>query len=470
MQYRWVVLTVTTVGVLMSGIDSRIVVIGLPQVASALNADAEQAIWFTQAYVLGSTVMLLMVGRLSDIFGRVKIYNIGFVIFTIGSFLTSLSQFPLQLILSRFIQGIGSAVLFANSAAIITDATPLSELGLALGINQIAFRGGAFLGLTLSGLILTFLDWRALFYINVPIGIFGTVWAKMRLKEVKTEIRKEPVDIIGFVLFSAGVATLLLFLTYLAYGFFFWLSVSLGSVSFLLFVTFFFFERRIEYPALDFSLLSIRQFAGGIIAQFLNAVAWGAMMLLLSLYLQLVKGFSPISAGVGLLPLDLAFLASGPLSGRLSDKYGYFWFTIFGIILMSTSLLLLSSLTPTTDYLTFVFYIIIFGIGIGMFSSPNMSSIMSSVPARRRGVASALRATFFNVGFTLSFNVAILIMVFYAPYSVITKVISTSSVASLTNNERYSFSSALTSSFFWLGLINTLAIIPSALRARKTNK
>ncbi|HLQ03416.1 MAG TPA: MFS transporter, partial [Nitrososphaerales archaeon] len=158
MEYKWTVLTVTTVGVLMAGIDGRIVVIGLPQVAAALGADAEQAIWFTQSYVLGSTIALLFIGRVTDIFGRVKVYTLGFTLFTIGSALTSLSQAPEHVIVFRMIQGLGSAVLFTNSAALITDATPVNELGLSLGINQIAYRMGSMLGLTFSGLILTFLD------------------------------------------------------------------------------------------------------------------------------------------------------------------------------------------------------------------------------------------------------------------------------------------------------------------------
>jgi len=163
MKYQWVVLTVTTVGVLMAGIDSRIVMIGLPQVASALGADVEQAIWFTQSYMLGTTFALLLIGRISDIVGRVKIYSLGFAIFTLGSALTSLSGTPLQFILFRAIQGIGAGMIFTNSLAIVADATPKQQLGFAFGVNQTAFRFGAMAGLTFSGLILSFLDWRALF-------------------------------------------------------------------------------------------------------------------------------------------------------------------------------------------------------------------------------------------------------------------------------------------------------------------
>ncbi len=202
MKYKWVVLTVTTVGVLMDGIDSRIVIIGIPQVAAALHADIEQAIWFTQSYVLVGTIVLLLIGRMTDIVGRVRIYTTGFAIFTIGSALTSLSQDPNQFILWRGVQGLGVAMLFVNSVAMIVDATPRKELGLSLGINQIAFRFGAMAGLTLSGLILTFFDWRALFYVNIPIGIFGTFWAHHMLKEIAKIEKKTRVDWFGFATFS----------------------------------------------------------------------------------------------------------------------------------------------------------------------------------------------------------------------------------------------------------------------------
>ena len=180
MEYKWVALTVTIIGIFMVGLDSRIVIVGLPQVAKQLHADPEQAIWITQSYVLTNTLMLLLIGRLSDIFGRIRIYSYGFAIFTVGSALTSLGMNPTEVILFRAVQGFGASLVFANSIAIVTDATPKEELGLFVGINQISFRAGALLGLTLSGLILSFFDWRALFYINIPVGIFGTYWARKR--------------------------------------------------------------------------------------------------------------------------------------------------------------------------------------------------------------------------------------------------------------------------------------------------
>jgi MFS family permease len=176
MQYKWIALSVTTVGTLMAGIDTRIIIVGLPTVARDLGADVESIIWVSQSYLLASTVGLLLIGRVTDVVGRVKIYNIGFAVFTVGSALASISQSPMQLILSRIVQGTGAAMLITNSAAILTDATPRQELGTILGINQIAFRVGSVAGLTLSGVIIAMSGWRALFYLNIPIGVFGTIW------------------------------------------------------------------------------------------------------------------------------------------------------------------------------------------------------------------------------------------------------------------------------------------------------
>jgi MFS family permease len=215
LQYKWVVLSVTTVGVLMAGLDSRIVIIGLPEVISALGADTEQGIWINQAYLLGSIAVLALVGRIADIFGRKRIYTSGFLIFTVGSALTSIASSPLQVILFRIIQGIGAGTILTNSVALLTDATPRNELGLSLGVNNLGFRFGAMAGLTVSGLILSFTgDWRALFYINVPIGIFGTLWAQLAIKETSPTSRSARMDWGGFLAFTTFVTTLLLALTF----------------------------------------------------------------------------------------------------------------------------------------------------------------------------------------------------------------------------------------------------------------
>ena len=459
----------TTVGVLMAGLDSRIVIVGLPQVAASLHADAEQAIWITQAYVLGSTVALLLIGRISDIVGRVKLYTSGFGVFTFGSLLTSLAVNPAQVIAFRAIQGLGSAILFTNSAAMIVDATPADELGLSLGINQVAFRMGSMAGLTVSGIILSVLDWRALFYVNVPIGVFGTAWAHFRLREVAKLERGAPIDWVGFAAFTIFILFLLLALTLAAYG-----VGEAATVAFLLVVSasalvaFVVVERSQKHPLLDLKLLRIREFTGGVAAQLLNAVAFGAVLLLVSLYFQLVLRKSPLEAGLLIIPMDIATLAAGPLSGRLSDKYGHLPFTTAGLATISLSLVLFATTDANTPYSLFVVYLILFGAGLGFFASPNISSIMGSVPPERRGIASGFRATFFNVGYTISLNLAILITTFTVPYALVTQVIGSGGTG-ISEADRILFAQGLKTTYLSLAGLNTLAILPSMLRGRRAN-
>ncbi len=460
----------TTVGVIMSGIDSRIVIIGLPQVAAALNANAEQAIWITQAYVLGSTVALLLIGRVSDVLGRVRIYTSGFGVFTVGSLLVSLSVDPNQVIIFRFIQGLGSAILFTNSAAMIVDATPDTELGYFLGINQVAFRMGAMAGLTLSGIILTVLvDWRALFYINVPIGIFGTLWARRKLKEIARLEKGAPIDWVGFAAFTVFISSLLLALTLAAYG-----AVEntlvIGLIVLMIasLAAFAYMELRNKYPLLDFKLLRIREFSGGVVAQLLNAVAFGAVLLLLSIYLQQIKDQSALIAGLIMIPLDITTVVLGPLSGKLSDKYGHLPFTTGGLAIVSVSLFLFATTDVNTSLYLLVVYMMIFGTGMGIFASPNMSSIMGAVPSERRGIASAFRATFFNVGFVISLNLAILIMTFAIPFGEVSAIIAAANPLGIGLAEKVQFAAALQNAYLWMAVVNTIAIVPSMLRGRRT--
>jgi EmrB/QacA subfamily drug resistance transporter len=467
-QYKWTVLTVTTIGVLMSGIDGRIIIVGLPTVAAALGADAEQAIWFTQAYTIGSTIALLFIGRVSDIFGKVKVYSIGFTLFTIGSLLTALSRSPDAFIAARIAQGLGSAALFANSAAIITDAFPTTQLGTALGINQIAFRAGAMAGLTVSGFILAVLEWPFLFYINVPIGIFGTLWAIRRLRETGRPERTAPMDWPGFATFTIFIASLLLALTYAAYGNSeSWLVAVLSVVSVFSLGIFVRRERHRQHPLLDLRLLAIREFTGGIITQLLNSIAWGAFLLVISLDLQLVHGYTPLEAGLAILPFDAAFVLVGPLSGTWSDRFGTRPFATAGLGVISLTLLLFAGAGVSTPYPILALYLLIGGAGMGMFTSPNMSSIMGSVPIQRRAVASALRATFFNVGYTLSLNLAILVMTFNLPLSLITQIISSFNPASIALPDRVAFSAAIDHVYLVMAVINAIAIAPSLLRGAR---
>jgi EmrB/QacA subfamily drug resistance transporter len=471
LKYKWVALSVTTVGVLMVGIDTRIVIVGLPQVASQLQADAEQAIWITQSYVLANTVLLLLIGRLSDTFGRVRIYAVGFGIFTVGSALTSLGMDPIQVIAFRAVQGVGAALVFTNSIAILTDATPREELGFSLGINQIAFRSGAILGLTLSGLILSFLDWRALFYINIPIGVFGTFWARKRLREAVSIERNAKIDWLGFALFTVFLLCLMLGLTLGAYsaGQFNTLYALLfvGAVFLALFIV---RSRRIDYPLVELSMFKIREVTGGLFAMFFNIITWTAVLLLLSLQFQLVLNMGPLEAGIRILPFEFAFLAVGPLSGRLSDRFSRMPFILSGLTLSTIALFLFSTTNQNTPYLVLSVYMILLGVGTGLFIAPNLRSIMGSVPQQRRGVGSALFALFVNLGLTVSLNFAILVMSLTAPYELITRIISAINPLSIPTADRLLFVESLKNTYIAFGIINALAIMPSLLQINIRSK
>jgi MFS family permease len=307
-----------------------------------------------------------------------------------------------------------------------------------------------------------------LFYINVPIGIFGTLWALRRLKDTNKPRKAPPMDWPGFVAFTAFISALLLALTYTAYGVGeLWLAAALLITSVTSLGLFIRMERRKEHPLLDLELLKIKEFTGGIITLLLNSVAWGSFMLVISLYLQLVQGYSPFSAGVAILPFDVAFLALGPISGRLSDRYGQRPFTTAGLVVISLALFLSSTVGISTSYATIALYLVIGGIGLGLFASPNMSSVMGSVPAKRRAVASALRATFFNIGYTLSVNLVILVMTLDLPFSTITQIISSHTPTALTVAERTGFAAAIGHVYLVMAVINAVAIVPSLLRGNR---
>jgi len=464
MEYKWTVLTVTTVGVLMSGIDSRILVIGLPQIASAMHADAEQAVWFTQGYALASTIMLLLMGRVTDIFGRVKLYNMGFVIFTIGSLLTSLSLSPEQIIAFRILQGLGSSMIWSNSIAMITDATPRSELGFSLGVNSIAFNFGSVLGLTLSGLILFFFDWRFLFYINIPIGIFGTIWAHLRLREIASTERGAPVDWIGFGTFVVSISAFLVALTYAVYGITTQIMVTyLLIVSVVAIVAFVIYERKARYPLLDLRVLRIREFGSSVAALLINVIAFSSIALLLSLYFQLELGLSPLEAGLRLIPLDLATVLMAPLSGKLSDRFGQTGFLIAGLALTSATTFLFSTVDQSTPYVYILIYMVLLGIGTSVFLSPNASIGMAAVPAERRGVAASVRSTMWNIGLTVSLNLVLWIMTFRVPFEVITTLISSISPPENLIVGQAVFMDGIKTAYLWLAALNAIAIVPTLI-------
>ena len=427
--YKWVALSNTTLAMTMATIDASIVIVAMPAIFRGIHLDpltpgnVSFLLWMIMGYLLVQSVLVVTLGRLGDIFGRVKIYNLGFVVFTLASIALSLDPFQgpdgaLWLILWRVVQAFGGAMLMANSAAILTDAFPAGQRGMALGINQIAGISGQFVGLLLGGLLAAW-DWRAIFWINVPFGVFGTVWAYKSLKEIAST-RKASIDWIGNITFAAGAGILLTSITYgirpygtsatgwgnpMVYG-----GLLLGVA---LLVVFCFVETKVKDPMFRLSLFKIRAFAAGNVASLLGAIARGGLQFMLVIWLAGIwlplHGYdfevTPLWAGIYMLPLTAGFLIAGPISGTLSDRYGARPFATAGLLVAGACFTGLMMLPIDFPYWLFALLIFGNGIGSGLFASPNTSAIMSSVPAHDRGAASGMRSTFQNSGMSLSIGI-----------------------------------------------------------------
>jgi EmrB/QacA subfamily drug resistance transporter len=460
MDYKWVALSVTTVGSLMASLDASIVVIGLPTVLQDLNASLIHGIWIITGYRLIMTILLVMFGRLADLHGRVKLYNLGFAVFTVGSLLCGLSRNGEQLVIFRFVQGSGAALLIANSAAIITDAFPKGQLGMGLGTNMMAANLGAIAGYTLSGVMITYFGWRSMFFLNVPIGIFGTIWGYKRLKEVGVRSVGQKFDYSGSILYCIGLSTILLGLTIGNPTSSRNIAILAGGVA--VFVMVIFVELRQKYPTLDLTLFKIRLFAAGNLTSFLNSLAFSCGPFLRSLYLQLILGYSALKAGVLLIPMEIVVLILGPISGRLADRYGSRILSSVGLALNAAALIWFSTLNEKSSYGAVLISLILFGLGRSLFASPNSSSVMSSVPAEKRGVANGIRMTLNQTGIVLSVPFSLLLMTLVMPYDKLSQIISSSQLIS--SNELPIFLKAINHACLILGIIILLAIIPSLLR------
>ncbi|HEU5033884.1 MAG TPA: MFS transporter [Mycobacteriales bacterium] len=433
--YKWVALSNTTLGVLMAMINGSIVLISLPAIFRGIHlnpllpSNSSYLLWMLMGYLLVSAVLVVSLGRLGDMFGRVRMYNAGFAVFTVGSILLALDPFTgtrgaLWLILIRVAQGVGGAMLFANSTAILTDAFPVEQRGFALGINMVAAISGSFIGLVLGG-VLSEVAWRLVFWVSVPVGVVGTVWAFHSLRETaKTE--RAQLDWWGNITLGAGLTAVLAAIVYgiEPYGGHAmgwtdpWVIAGLVGGAALL-VGFCVIETRVPQPMFHLGLFRIRAFAAGNAAQWLNAVARGGLQFMLIIWLQGIwlplHGFdyaqTPLWAGIYLLPLTAGFLVAGPVSGWLSDRFGARAFATGGLLLVAASFAGLLLLPTNFSYGAFAALIALSGIGSGLFASPNSAAIMNSVPAAQRGAASGMRATFQNSGMVLSIGIFFSLMI-----------------------------------------------------------
>jgi MFS family permease len=434
-RYKWVALSNTTLGILIATIDGSIVIIAMPAIFRGIGLDPlapgniGYLLWMILGYLLVSAVLVVSLGRLGDMFGRVRMYNAGFAIFAVASVVLSLDPLhgrpgALWLILGRVVQAVGGAMLTGNSAAILTDAFPSSERGMALGINQITGLAGQFLGL-LAGGLLAAIDWRAVFWVSVPVGVIGTVWSYRSLREISTPSRAK-VDWLGTLTFTAGLGLVLTALTYgiqpyggHATG---WTSPRvLGglAVGALLLVGFGLVEARVASPMFRLGLFRSRAFVAGNLAALLTAIARGGLQFMLIIWLQGIwlplHGYSfedtPLWAGIYLLPLTFGFLVAGPTAGYLSDRFGARAFSTTGLLLVAASFVGLMLLPVDFTYRWFALLLLLSGIGQGMFSAPNTAAIMGSVPPGERGVASGMRSTLQNSGTSLSIGVFFSLMI-----------------------------------------------------------
>jgi EmrB/QacA subfamily drug resistance transporter len=434
-RYRWVALSNTTLGMLLATINGSIVLISLPAIFAGIGlnplgaGNVSYLLWMIMGYMLVTAVLVVSFGRLGDMYGRVRIYNLGFVLFTVGAIACALVPFTggagaLWLIGWRLFQAIGGSMLFANSTAILTDAFPADRRGMAMGVNQVAAIAGSFIGLVLGG-ALAVVHWRAVFLVSVPIGLVGTIWAYKSLHETG-ERNPGRLDWPGNVTFFLGLTGLLTAITYgiQPYGSQTtgwtnpWvLGGLIGGVALLaLFVV---IELRSSAPMLDLRLFRIRAFSAGNLAALLAAIGRGGLQFMLIIWLQGIwlplHGYqfedTPLWAGIYMLPITIGFLVAGPVCGMLSDRYGARGFASVGLLIVTLTFVLYLLMPVDFDYWQFAVVSLLSGIGSGMFGAPNRTAIMNSVPASERGAASGVTGTLQNAGSSLSIGVFFSLMI-----------------------------------------------------------
>jgi MFS family permease len=434
-RYKWVALSNTTLGMLMSTIDISIMLIALPDVFRGIQLDPLQPgnsfylLWLILSFQVVTAVLVVSLGRLGDIFGRVRMYNLGFALYTFFSLLLTVtwmhgSAGATWLVVMRIFQGVGAAFLLANSAAILTDAFPAEQRGMALGINQAAGIAGMFIGLVLGG-ILGPIDWRLIFLISVPIGLFGTVWAYLRLEERGVRHRA-PIDWAGNLTFAAGLIAVMVGITYgiepyggHAMG---WTSpavIAELSAGVALLILFAVIESKAAEPMFRLPLFRIRAYTAGVLSSFLAAIGRGGLMFILVIWLQGIwlpeHGYSfartPLWAGIYMLPLTAGILIAGPLSGVLSDRFGARPFATGGMLAMALAFVLLEALPIDFPYWAFSAILLLAGLAMGCFASPNRAGVMNSLPPEHRGAGGGMNQTFQNSAQVLSIGIFFSLMI-----------------------------------------------------------
>jgi MFS family permease len=428
-RYKWIALSNTTLGMLMATINSSIMLIALPNIFRGIGINPLQPgnttilLWMLMGFLVVTAVLVVSFGRLGDMFGRVRMYNMGFAVFALFSILLSVSWMQgtaagWYLIVMRIFQGVGGAMLMANSSAILTDAFPVNQRGMALGLNQVAGIAGSFIGLVLGGLLGP-VDWRLVFLVSVPFGVLGTVWSYLKLRELGAR-KPARLDWWGNLTFAVGLIAVLVGITYgiQPYGghVMGWTSplvLSLIGGGLAVLAVFCYIETKVAEPMFRLSLFRIRPFTAGNLASLLSGLGRGGLMFILIIWLQGIylpmHGYdfadTPLWAGIAMLPLTIGFLVAGPVSGYLSDRFGARPFATGGMVVAAVSFVLLELLPVNFTYWQFAGVLLLNGIGMGLFASPNRAGIMNSLPPERRGVGAGMSATFQNSAMVLSIGI-----------------------------------------------------------------
>ncbi|HEY7267879.1 MAG TPA: MFS transporter [Solirubrobacterales bacterium] len=422
--YKWWVLSCTSVGMLLATINSGTLIIALPDLERSLGTSLLQLVWVILAYMIASTVLVLTAGRLSDLFGRKKAYVGGFLLFTAASLGAGFSADGTQLILWRIVQGVGGALLFANAPALVTDAFPREQLGLAMGTNTMVAAVGLVIGPVLGGALVA-ISWHWVFWFNVPFGIAGALWGWLVLHEMSTRDPVRGLDLLGTVTFVAG-------LTGLVYG------LSRGGIeswsdpqvmpsliaAAVLLPAFVLIERHAKAPMLDLTIFQNRMFAAATGAAFINGLSRFALLFVFVFYFQGVMGDDPIMAGIKLTPMAIGMLISSPIAGIWADRHGSRTLAALGMLVSAVALAGMTTLGESSPYWESTLWLGLVGIGSGMFNSPNTAAMMATVPANRRGIASGARTMLQNTGAVISIAFVLAIVTASVPKSVLFKIFS----------------------------------------------
>jgi len=421
MQYKWKALSVTSVGALMAAVDSTVVLLALLPIAEELRSDFVTMVWVVIAYILVNTSFVLSLGRIGDMYGRKRMYNLGFAVFTVGSVLCGLSVNAIMLVGFRAIQGFGAALLTANSFAILSEAFPANERGRAFGLNAIVWGVGSILGIVLGGFVITFTTWRLIFWINLPVGVFGTYWAYRTLHPSARAGKNETFDFPAAVFFTLGLLFLLLAVTWgLLYSwtdplvFVFFIAAPLALAAFVV------WEVRVSQdPIVDFSMFRNRVFTLSITTAAMQSLALFSVDFLLVFYLEGIAGLDILTASYLIVPMAAMVSITGPFGGMLSDRIGARIVATLGLALQAAVLLFLSQLTTRTPLLDIGIAEAVYGVGGGLFWPANTSTIMSSAPPRQYGVASGVMNTFRNTGMVMSFALSLVAATSVIPASIV---------------------------------------------------